>query len=113
MSQIRRRLDCITSIAVLYRFFSFNAVEHVRETLLTYHLTFLVFPFDERIMYERVEDAHQRVLVIPKQLHRHFARDAEDAFDTRHAQPVDHVLRQTEWDAFRDFQVSSLVCGRA
>ena len=76
----------------------------------THHFPLLVFPFDEWIVDERVEDAHQRVLVIPEQLHRHLTRDAKDAFDPRHAQPIDHVLRQTKWDAFGDLERFALLC---
>ena len=105
--QVRRGLDGIASIAVLYRF-SFLTDGPGRANA-THHFTFLVLPFDERIMNEGVENAHQRVLVIPEQLHRHLTCDAKDAFDARHTQSVYQVLRQTKRDAFGDFQRFALV----
>jgi hypothetical protein len=112
--QIRRGLDSIASIAVLYRRpFSTDGPRRAKARhFFTHHFAFLVLPFDERIMNERVEDAHQRILVIPEQLHRHLTRDAKDAFDAGHAQSVDQVLRQTKRNAFGDFQRFALVCVR-
>lgn len=55
-------------------------------------------------MNECVENAHQRVLVIPQQLHRDLTRDPKHTFHARHAQSVNHVLCQTKRNTFGDFQ---------
>lgn len=113
LAKCRRSVDDLTALRRSRSYIIFGTLLSNCETLLTHHLAFLVFPFDERIVNEGVEHAHQRVLVIPEQLHRHLTCDAKDAFDARHAQPVDHVLCQTEWDAFGDFERFALACAYA
>jgi hypothetical protein len=98
-----------------------------------------VLPLDERIVHERLEHAHQRVLVLAQDPHRHLARLAVHAcmgetigrravsvdarrersqtgdagqltLDTCDSEAVNLVRRETEWDALLDLKGSALVC---
>ena len=79
-------------------------------------------PFHQRIVYERVEDVHETVLVVPQQTERHFAAYTEDTyrlplggladtadgcsltFDSGHTKGTNEVPRQPEGHDLRRFQ---------
>ena len=47
-------------------------------------------------MYERVQHAHETILVVAKEVHSDLASNAENAFYTRDSECVDEILRQSE-----------------
>ena len=65
----------------------------------TYHPLLLIFPFDKRVMNKRIEDAHQRVLVIPEKLEGDLATLAECPFNACHAERVHDIWGKAERDA--------------
>jgi hypothetical protein len=55
-----------------------------------------------------VQDAHETVLVIAKQLHGYLASNAEDAFNTCNSEAIDKVICQTKRHSFWNFQCFAL-----
>ena len=75
---------------------------------MTHQFSLLIFPLYEGIVNECVQYTHQRVLVVAQKLHRHFACNSEDPFDSCDTEPIDDVLSESERDALWGFQSLSL-----
>jgi hypothetical protein len=82
------------------------------QNVLTYHLSRLILPLNQRIMNKCIKDAHKGVFVIAENLHCDFARDTKDSFDASDAKTVNKILCEPERNTFGSLQRLALnACG--
>jgi hypothetical protein len=81
---------------------------HQLESILDLHLDILL-GFDQRIVYERVQERHYVALILSHHSHDHLAALLEDTFLLKDSKSVHDIRGKSEWDYLWDLKFGSLL----